>query len=94
MIIQVDPKTRIKGTASCWELQQIRVRKGEPTWEAFKWFMSFEHALGEAVHREIRLHPAISLSDALRAVSEVIQRFNQLIPSDYELRQKVIDSDR
>ncbi len=85
MIVQLDPKTRIKGTERAWELQRIRTRKGELVWEPYKWFKSFGSALEEAVHREIRTHPAASLSEAIEAVSGLVQRYEQLIPSKFRL---------
>jgi len=85
MIIQLDPKTRIKGTERAWELQRTRTRKGELIWEPYKWFKTFGSALEEAVHRDIRTHPAASLSEAIEAVSGIVQRYTELIPSDYRL---------
>jgi len=85
MIIQIDDGTRIKGTESCWELQRIRNRNGEPSWQPYKWFTTFGSALEEAVHREIRIHPAHGLSEAILAVAETVQRYEQLIPSEYRL---------
>lgn len=85
MIVQLDPKTRIKGTERAWELQRTRTRKGELTWEPYRWFQSFGCALDEAVHREIRLHPANGLADAIEAVSSIVQRYTELIPSEYRI---------
>ena len=85
MIIQIDEKTRIKGTLHCWELQSHRPYKGGMKWEPFKYFPSFRQAVADAVHREIRIHPAHGLSEAILAVAETIDRFEQLIPSEYRL---------
>ena len=85
MIVQLDPRTRIKGTERAWELQRARTRKGELTWEPYKWFQSFGSALDDAVHREIRIHPANGLSEAIEAVSGLVQRYEQLIPSKFRL---------
>jgi len=83
MIIQIDEKTRIKGTSRCWELQRIRNYKGEKKWEPYKWFSTFRQALDEAVHKEIRLHPARTLADAIDAVSVLVRRISKLIPPGY-----------
>jgi len=85
MIIQLDSKTRIVGTNRAWELQRQRNYKGDAKWEPYKWFTTFRSALDEAVHREIRIHPAASLSDAIEAVSGLVRRYEQLIPSKYRL---------
>ncbi len=85
MIIQLDPKTRIVGTERAWELQRPHKRKGKETWEPYKWFNSFGSALEEAVHREIRTHPANGLSVAIEAVSGLVQRYEQLIPCKFRL---------
>ncbi len=85
MIVQIDPKTRIRGTCRCWELQRLRNRNGDQSWEAYKWCKSFCSALEEAVHRDIRLHPANGLAEAIEAVSGLVRRYEDLIPSEYRL---------
>ncbi len=85
MIIQLDSKSRIVGTDHAWELQRQRNYKGGTKWTPYKWFTTFRSALEEAVHREIRTHPAASLSEAIEAVSGLVQRFEELIPSEYRL---------
>jgi len=85
MIVQLDPKTRIKGTERAWELQHPRNRNGEERWEPYKWFTTFRSALDEAVQREIRIHPANGLSEAIEAVSGLVRRYEELIPSEYRL---------
>ncbi len=85
MIVQLDSKTRIVGTERAWELQHPRTRKGVEVWVPYKWFKSFGSALEQAVHREIRMHPANGLSEAIEAVSTIVQRYTELIPSEYRL---------
>ncbi len=85
MIVQLDPKTRIVGTDHAWELQRQRNYKGGTKWTPYKWFTTFRSALEEAVHREIRTHPANGLSEAIEAVSGLVQRYEQLIPSKFRL---------
>ncbi len=88
MIIQLDSKTRIVGTERAWALQHPRNRNGEERWEPYKWFTSFGSALEAAVHREIRMHPANGLSEAIEAVSGVVRRYEELIPSEYRLTRQ------
>ncbi len=88
MIVQLDPRTRIKGAERAWELQRSRTRKGEMTWEPYRWFQSFGSALDEAVHREIRIHPANGLSEAIEAVSALVRRYEELIPSEYRFTRQ------
>ena len=85
MIIPIDAKTRIVGSERAWELQHPRTRDGETTWEPYNWFSTFRSALEEAVHREIRVHPAHGLSEAIEAVSGLVQKYEELIPSKYRL---------
>jgi hypothetical protein len=85
MIIPIDEVTRIVGTERAWEIQRHRNYMGGKRWEPHKWFSTFRSALEEAVHREIRTHPAASLSDAIEAVSRIIQRYEELIPTKYRL---------
>ena len=85
MIVQLDSRSRIVGTVHAWELQQQRNYKGGTKWAPYKWFTTFRSALEEAVHREIRTHPAASLSEAIEAVSGLVQRYEELIPAEYRL---------
>ena len=85
MIVLIDSNNRIKGTKRAWELQKLRTYKGGQTWEPYQWFTSFGSALQNAVHREIRIHPAADLSEAIKAVSVIVQRYEQLIPSEYRI---------
>ena len=85
MIIPIDEETRIVGTNRAWEIQRHRNYKGGKRWEPYKWFSTFRSALEEAVHREIRTHPAASLSDAIDAVSGITLRYEELIPTKYRL---------
>ena len=85
MIIQIDDKTRIKGTSHCWELQSYRPYKGGMKWEPFKYFPSFRQAVADAVHREIRIHPAYGIAEAILAVAVIVRKYEELIPSEYRL---------
>jgi hypothetical protein len=85
MIIEIGSHRRIMGTESAWELQRLRGYKGGTKWEPYKWFQTFRQALAEAVHHEIRTHPAIGLSEAIDAVAAITRRYEQLIPSEYRL---------
>ena len=85
MIVDIDDKTRIKGTSHCWELQSHRPYKGGMKWEPFKYFPSFRQAVAAAVHREIRVHPAHGLSECILAVADTVDKYEKLIPSEYRL---------
>ena len=85
MIIQLDPRIRIVGTERAWELQKLRTPNGRQIWETHRWFNSFGSALEDAVHSEIRTHPAATLSEAIKAVPVIVQRYEQLIPSEYRI---------
>lgn len=79
MIIPIDKKIRIRGTADCWQLEKAVQRNGQTEWQAFKYFPTFMDAIGEACSREIRLHPAMGLTDAIQAVDKIAARFNKLL---------------
>ena len=83
MIIQLDDDSRIVGTERAWQLQRRQNYKGGKRWQPYKWFTTFGQTLEEAVHREIRTHPASTLSDAIEAVSVIVRRYEELIPSQY-----------
>ena len=64
------------------------VVKGEEQWRAIKWFRSFGSAVQEAVHAEIREHPATTVVEAIKAVDTIVQRYAQLIPCEFEIKRK------
>ena len=88
MKIKLSDDLRIVGTKYAWELQRRRTVKGEDHWRAYKWFPSFGSAVQEAVHAEIRTHPAKDLAEAIRAVDTIVHRYAQLIPCEFEIKPK------
>ncbi len=79
MIIPIDKEIRIHGTADCWQLERSRSVKGQTRWTPFKYFSDLGQAVSAAVRRDIRLHPAASLNDALQAIDEIAARYNKLL---------------
>ena len=79
MIIPLSKKIRIRGTEHCWQLEKSRMRNDKHEWEAYKYFQSFGEAVGAACRRDIRLNPATSLIEALRAVDQIVTRYNKLL---------------
>ncbi len=88
MRINLSEDRRIVGTKYAWELQRRRTVKGGDCWRAYKWFRSFAMAVQEAVHSEIRQHPATTLVEAIGAVDSVVQRYANLIPCEFEIKRK------
>ncbi len=88
MRIDLSEDRRIVGTQYAWKLQRRRVVKGKEQWRAFKWFPSFAMAVQEAVHAEIRQHPATTLVEAIKAVDTIVQRYANLIPCEFEIKRK------
>ena len=78
MIVQIDDKTRICGTSTCWQLEYLGQRKGQPYWEPKRYFGTFRQALERATDDEIRTHPATSLSEAITAVSDINRQYGEL----------------
>ena len=79
MIIPLSKEYRVRGTEHCWQLEKAVLRKGQRDWAAFKYFSDPGKAVSEACRREIRLHPASSLADALQAVDQITARYNKLL---------------
>ncbi len=79
MIIPLSKKIRIRGTADCWQLERSRLVKGQTRWIPFKYFSDLGQAVSAAGQRDIRLHPAASLNDALQAIDEIAARYNKLL---------------
>jgi len=82
MLIPLSDEIRIRGTAECWQLEKAVKRKGEREWQAFKYFNSLSSAVGEACGREIRLHPASGLIEAIKAVDEIAASYNKLLDDE------------
>ncbi len=79
MIIPLSKEYRIRGTADCWQLERSRLVKGKTKWTPYKYFSDLGQAVSAAGQREIRLHPAASLNDALQAIDEIAARYNKLL---------------
>ena len=79
MIILLSEEVRIRGTEHCWQLEKRRNREDKYEWEPFKYFQSLGEAVGEAGRREIRLHPAVGLVEALKAVDQIAARYSKLL---------------
>ena len=78
MIIPVNDDIRIRGTEHCWQLERRRTRKGKYEWEAYKYFQTLGDAMGAACRREIRLHPAVALADAIEAVDRIVSKYERI----------------
>ena len=87
MIIHIDDKLRIRGTAECWQLEKAVKRKGQTEWQPRSYHSTFGDAVGAACRREIRLHPATGLTDALQAVDKIATRYNKLLDDALESRR-------
>ena len=79
MNIQLTEELRIRGTADCWQLEKAAKRKDQIEWRPFKYYRTIAGAVGEACQRTIRLHPATSLSEALRAVDEITEKYAKIL---------------
>ncbi len=88
MKIKLSEDLRIMGTEHAWALQRRRVVKGEERWESFRWYPTFGSAVSDALHKDIRLHPATTLVEAIKAVSSLVHRYTNLIPCEFEIKRK------
>ena len=78
MIIPLDDKHRIRGTAQCWQLETTKIVKGEIEWRPFKYFSSMDSALRAAAQREIRTTPTTTLTEAIEACNRVTQKYARI----------------
>lgn len=83
MIIDLDPKTRIRGTEHCWQLEFEKIIKGKSTWRPMTYHTSFGSALREAVRREIRTTPVQGLMEAIDAVNQLKTKYIQLFDAEW-----------
>ncbi len=77
MIIPINDKLRIRGTDQSWHLERSRLVKGQTRWAPFKYFSDVGQAVSAAVRREIRVHPANTLAEAIKAVDQIAARYNK-----------------
>jgi len=87
MIIPLSKKIRIRGTADCWQLEKSRLVKGETRWTPFKYFSDLGQAVSAAGQREVRLHSATGLTDAIKAIDEIAARYNKLLDDAFASRR-------
>ena len=81
MIIDIDPKHRIRGTQHCWQLEVEHISDGKTAWRPIKYFATFGVALREAAQRELRTNPAHGLTEALEAVHRLTHKYSQIFDS-------------
>lgn len=79
MIINLDAKTRIRGTTHCWQLERGYVNKGEMRWHAEKYFVTFHAAVLEAYRHEIRTHHAEGIDQALQAAEQALAKYKTIL---------------
>ncbi len=87
MIIPLSKKIRIRGTADCWQLERSRLVKGQTRWVPFKYFSDLGQAVSAAGQREIRVHSATGLTDALQAIDQIAARYNKLLDDAFTSRE-------
>ena len=79
MIINIDDKTRIKGTEDSWQLELMPDRKPDSKskdWKVKGYYTTLRKALEGALQREIRTHPAEGISDAMQALDDLAAKYS------------------
>ena len=87
MLIPLSDEIRIRGTVDCWQLERSRLVKGETRWTPFKYFSDLGQAVSAAGQREVRLHSATGLTDAIKAIDEIAARYNKLLDDAFASRR-------
>ena len=80
MIIEIDEVQRIRGTDTCWQLERLRTiqagkNKGGTKWVPEKYHSTLGCALSEALQREIRTHPAHTITEAIKAAERLCAKY-------------------
>lgn len=75
MIIPLGEDLRIRGTEHCWQLEKLRVVRGQGEWRPYKYFTTMDNALREAAQRELRMLPANGVAEALAACEAVSAKY-------------------
>lgn len=79
MIIPLSDEFRIRGTVDSWQLERSKVVKGQTKWKPYKYFSDLGQAVSAAARREIRVHPANTLTEAIEAVDQIAARYSKLL---------------
>jgi len=79
MIIHISEKLRIHGTETCYQLKKKQKRNGADDWKPFKYYAKLADAIGAACEREIRTHPANTLTDAIEAAHAIATKYGNLL---------------
>ena len=72
MIINLDSKSRIRGTSLCWQLENLTLSKGKREWRPIGYYSTLNGAVRGAVQRQIRTAPAEGVNESIRAVDAII----------------------
>lgn len=86
MIIPLDNNTRIVGTADSWNIERLPEKKpdakNDPKWRTEGYYTTFSNALTAALQREIRLHPAVGVVEAIEAVEALTARYTRIFDAE------------
>ena len=85
MIIDLDAKTRIRGTSDCWQLEFVRISNGKPEWRPRKFFASLEQAVNAASAMEIRTSPAHGVVEAKAACERIAKKYEEILSGVHQL---------
>ncbi len=89
MIIQIDEALRVRGTEMSWQLERLVISKvgkrvGQGTWTAEKYYSTLQSALSGALQREIRTHPAHTITEAIEAAESLCAKYTAIFDRGVE----------
>lgn len=79
MILKISARTQIRGTPTCWQVEQRRKDKGKLRWRPTKYYTTLDRAVRGLAQREIRLAPTTTLAEAITAADAIVARYTRLL---------------
>ena len=81
MILPTDDESRIRSTENSWQAEYRYKRNGEDAWQPKTYHGTLGQAVGASCQREIRNHPAQTLTEALEGVNQIAAKYENAIDS-------------
>ena len=78
MIIPLNSKRRLIGSQRQWTLQMLH-KESSKRWRNYQYFTTLQTALQGAAEEEIRMAPTETMTEALKAVNQIVARYKTML---------------
>ena len=88
MIIPINDEYQIASDSRCWMIKRRVRRKGQITWEPFKWYATVESCVNGLGQQMVRDSKADNIVDAVRDVEHVCSVLSAALSPQFEIKQR------